>query len=430
MKLTTNRVDKKTVEITVEAGNDKLKKGLEHAYKDLAKKVNIPGFRKGKVPKQILLNNFGKEFFLEEAANHILPEIYEEVLNTVEEENMPLGRPQIEMVQLEEDKDFIFKIKADAKPQFELGEYKGIELTKEEVSITDEEVENELKRLQEKHSSIEEVEEGAKVKDGDTILLNFKGMVDKVPFEGGTAEDYNLQVGSKSFIDGFEEQLIGMGINEEKTIQVKFPEEYHSPDLAGKDAEFEVKINEIREKKLPELNDEFADNTSEFSTLEELKEDLRKNILEAKEAKALSEMKATAVEKAAANFDIEVPQAMIETQIDAFIQNMEMNMARQGLSLSQYLEYTEEKIEDLRAKYQSDAETAVKNSLVLEAIAKNENIEITDEDLEKEYARLAEMYKKEVSEIKDLLEKSGEIENMTNSMKSDRAVDVIINNSK
>ena len=317
-----------------------------------------------------------------------------------------------------------------AKPQFELGEYKGIELTKEEVSITDEEVENELKRLQEKHSSIEEVEEGAKVKDGDTILLNFKGMVDKVPFEGGTAEDYNLQVGSKSFIDGFEEQLIGMGINEEKTIQVKFPEEYHSPDLAGKDAEFEVKINEIREKKLPELNDEFADNTSEFSTLEELKEDLRKNILEAKEAKALSEMKATAVEKAAANFDIEVPQAMIETQIDAFIQNMEMNMARQGLSLSQYLEYTEEKIEDLRAKYQSDAETAVKNSLVLEAIAKNENIEITDEDLEKEYARLAEMYKKEVSEIKDLLEKSGEIENMTNSMKSDRAVDVIINNSK
>ncbi|MDD4343938.1 MAG: trigger factor [Eubacteriales bacterium] len=430
MKLTTNRVDKKTVEITVEAGNDKLKKGLEQAYKDVAKKVNIPGFRKGKVPKQILLNNFGKEFFLEEAANHILPEIYEEVLNTVEEENMPLGRPQIEMVQLEEDKDFIFKIKADAKPQFEVGEYKGIELEKQEVSVSEEEVQKELERLQEKHSSLEVVSEDAKVKDGDTILLNFKGMVDKVPFEGGTAEDYNLQVGSKSFIEGFEEQLIGMALNEEKTIQVKFPEEYHSPDLAGKDAEFEVKINEIREKKLPELNDEFADNTSEFATLAELKEDLKKNILEAKEAKANAELKATAVEKVAANFDIEIPQAMVETQIDAFIQNMEMNMARQGLSLNQYLEYTNEKIEDLRAKYQADAETAVKNSLVLEAIAKNENIEISDEDLEKEFTRLAEMYKKEVSEIKDLLEKSGEKENMINSMKSDKAVDLIIANSK
>lgn len=430
MKLTTNRVDKKTVEITVEAGNDKLKKGLEQAYKDVAKKVNIPGFRKGKVPKQILLNNFGKEFFLEEAANHILPEIYEEVLNTVEEENMPLGRPQIEMVQLEEDKDFIFKIKADAKPQFEVGEYKGIELEKQEVSVSEEEVQKELERLQEKHSSLEVVSEDAKVKDGDTILLNFKGMVDKVPFEGGTAEDYNLQVGSKSFIEGFEEQLIGMALNEEKTIQVKFPEEYHSPDLAGKDAEFEVKINEIREKKLPELNDEFADNTSEFATLAELKEDLKKNILEAKEAKSNAELKATAVEKVAANFDIEIPQAMVETQIDAFIQNMEMNMARQGLSLNQYLEYTNEKIEDLRAKYQADAETAVKNSLVLEAIAKNENIEISDEDLEKEFTRLAEMYKKEVSEIKDLLEKSGEKENMINSMKSDKAVDLIIANSK
>jgi len=430
MKLTTNRVDKKTVEITVEAGNDKLKKGLEQAYKDVAKKVNIPGFRKGKVPKQILLNNFGKEFFLEEAANHILPEIYEEVLNTVEEENMPLGRPQIEMVQLEEDKDFIFKIKADAKPQFEIGEYKGIELEKTEVAVSDEEVQKELERLQDKHSSLEVVPEDSKVKDGDTILLNFKGMVDKVPFEGGTAEDYNLQVGSKSFIEGFEDQLVGMALNEEKVIQVKFPEEYHSPDLAGKDAEFEVKINEIREKKLPELNDEFADNTSEFSTLAELKEDLKKNILEAKEAKANSELKASAVEKVAANFEIEIPQAMVETQIDAFIQNMEMNMARQGLSLNQYLEYTNEKIEDLRAKYQADAETAVKNSLVLEAIAKNENIEVTDEDLEKEYARLAEMYKKEVTEIKDLLEKSGEKENMINSMKSDKAVDLIIANSK
>jgi len=430
MKLTTNRVDKKTVEITVEAENDKLKKGLEKTYKDVAKKVNIPGFRKGKVPKQILINNFGKEYLLEEAANTILPEIYEEVLNTIEEENMPLGKPQIELVQLEEDKDFIFKIKADAKPEFEMAEYKGIELTKEEVSVSDEEVEEELKRLQDKHSSLELVEEGQKIKDGDTILLDFKGTLDGVPFEGGTAEDYNLQVGSKSFIEGFEEQLIGLGLNEEGKVQVKFPEEYHSPDLAGKDAEFEVKIKEIREKKLPELNDEFADDTSEFSTLQELKEDLKNNIKEAKEAKAKADLRAAAVEKAAENFDVEVPQAMVETQIDSFIQNMEMNMARQGLNLSQYLEYTDDTIENLRSKYQSDAEKAVKNSLVLEAIAKNEGIQINEEDLEKEYARLAEMYKKEVSEIKDLLEQSGEKQNMINSMKADKAVEVIIENSK
>lgn len=430
MKLTTKRIDSKTIEITVEAEKEKIAEGLERAYKDAAKKANIPGFRKGKVPKPILINNFGKEFFLEEAANHILPELYEEVLNTVEEENMPLGKPKIDLVQLEEDKEFIFTITADAKPEFEMGEYKNIEVTKDEVSVTDEEVEQELKNLQEKHSSLELVEEDAKCKDGDTVLLDFKGMIDKVPFEGGTAEDYTLQIGSKSFIEGFEEQLIGVGLGEEKTVQVKFPEEYHSPDLAGKEAEFEVKINEIREKKISELNDEFADNISEFSTLAELKEDLKNKIMTAKEARAEGELRAAAVEKVAENFEIEIPQAMIETQIDSFIQNMEMNMSRQGLSLNQYLEYTDETIENLRSKYQEDAEKAVKNSLVLEAIAKNEKIEITDKDLEEEYARLAKMYKKELSEVKDLLENTGEKENMITSMKSDKAVDVIIENLK
>ncbi len=430
MKLTAERIDKKTVEITVEAANEKVKKGLEAAYKDVAKKVNLPGFRKGKVPKPVLLNNFGKEFFLEEAANQILPELYEEVLNTIEEENLPLGKPEIEIVQLEEDKEFIFKIKADAKPQFDLGQYKDIELDKVAVEVTEEEIAAELKELQEKHSALEKVAEDKKVENGHTILLNFKGMLDKVPFEGGTAEDYSLEIGSGSFIPGFEEQLEGMALNEEKTIKVTFPEEYHSPDLAGQEAEFEVKITEIREKILPQLDDEFADNVSEFSTLAEFKEDLKKNLLEFKESKAEADLKAQAVEKAAANFEIEIPQAMIDTQIDSFIQNMEMNMARQGLSLSQYLEYTNDTIDNLRSKYQADAEQVVKNTLVLEAIAKHENIEISDEDMEAEFAKLAEMYKKEVKEIKELLEATGESENMINSMKADKAVDFIIANSK
>ena len=429
MKLTANRLDKKTVEITVEVESTRLNKGMERAYKDVAKKVNIPGFRKGKVPKAILLNNFGKEFFLEEAANHILPELYEEVLNTVEDANLPLGKPKIEMVQLEEGKEFIFKIVADAKPEFEMGEYKGITLTREEAVVSDEEVDQELARLQKKHSSLELVAEDAKVKDGDTILLNFKGMVDKVPFPGGTAEDYKLVVGSKSFIEGFEDQLLGMMLNEEKTIQVKFPEEYHSPDLAGADAEFEVKITEIREEKLPALDDEFADNVSEFATLEELKADLKAKMLADKQKRTDANLKAEAVEKAAANFEIEIPQAMVETQIDTFIQNMEMNMARQGLNLNQYLEYTGDKIEDIRAKYQDDATQAVKNTLVLEAIAKAENIEISEADLEAEYARLAEIYKKEVAEIKTLLERSGEMQNMINSMKADKAVELLIANA-
>ena len=430
MKLTAQRIDKKTVEITVEAANEKIKKGLEAAYKDVAKKVNIPGFRKGKVPKPVLLNNFGKEFFLEEAANQILPELYEEVLNTIEEENLPLGKPAIEIVQLEEDKEFIFKIKADAKPQFDLGQYKDIELEKVEVEVTEEEIAAELKELQEKHSALEKVAEDKKVAKGHTVLLNFKGMLNKVPFEGGTAEDYNLEIGSGSFIPGFEEQLEGMLLNEERTIQVTFPEEYHSPDLAGQDAEFEVKITEIREKILPQLDDEFADNISEFSTLAEFKEDLKKTLLEHKESRAEADLKAQAVEKAAANFEIEIPQAMIDTQIDSFIQNMEMNMARQGLNLSQYLEYTNDTIENLRSKYQADAEQVVKNTLVLEAIAENEKIEISDEDLQTEFAKLAEMYKKEVDEIKEILEATGERENMINSMKADKAVDFIIANSK
>ncbi len=430
MKLTTNRVDKKTVEITVEVPNEKIQKGLEVAYKDVAKKVNIPGFRKGKVPKQVLINNFSKEYFLEEAANHILPDVYEEVLNTVEEENAPLGKPQIEMVQLEEDKEFIFKIIADAKPEFEIGEYKGIELDKEEVEVTDEEVEEEIKRLQQKHSSLELVAEGNKVKEGDTLLIDFKGMLDGVPFEGGEAQDYKLEIGSKAFIEGFEEQLIGMEQGEEKTITVTFPEEYQNEDLAGKETQFEVTIKEIRETVMPEINDEFADNFSEFSTVAELKEDLKKNIELEKEKQADSELKAKAVEKASENFEVEIPQTMIETQIDSFIQNMEMNMARQGLSIQQYLQYTDDTMESLRAKYQDDAAKAVKNSLVLEAIAKNENVEITDEDVEAEFKRLADAYNKDVTEIKELVEKAGERDNMIQSLKSDRAVDIIIENSK
>jgi trigger factor len=430
MQVGTERIDKKQIELTIEVDEKKFEEGLQHAYKKVVKQINIPGFRKGKVPRKIIEQKFGIEILFEDAVDYVLPRAYAEALDTLDPDIEPVGKPEIDIVQLEADKPFIFKAKVEIKPEVELGEYKGLELEKIDTAISEEDVNQELENLRQRHAEMEVMGEGTAVENGDLVVIDFTGKKDGVPFEGGTAEDYTLEIGSGSFIPGFEEQIIGMTLGEEKTINVKFPEQYHSQELAGQPATFDVKVNEIKRKRLAELDDEFAKDVSEFETLQELKQDVENKLKSRKEEFADSQLKQAVIEKAAENADVDVPQAMVDTQIDNILQNFDYRLRMQGLSLENYLQYTNDTIENLREKYQEDAKKTVKEQLVLEAIAKKEGLEVQEADLEEEFKRLAETYKREPQEIKEQLEKQGQIEAMKHSIIIDKTIQFLIDNAK
>ncbi|MDK2823349.1 MAG: trigger factor [Clostridia bacterium] len=430
MQVSTERLDKKQVEITIEVDEKKFEEGLQHAYKKIVKKVNIPGFRKGKVPRKILEQRFGVEILFEDAVDYIMPPAYLEALNTLDESIQPVGKPEIDIVQLEVNKPFIFKAKVEIKPEVELGEYKGLELEKLDTVVTEEDVAKELENLRQRHAQLEVMPEGTPVENGDKVVIDFSGKKDGVPFEGGTAEDYTLEIGSGSFIPGFEEQIIGMKLGEEKTIEVTFPEEYHSKELAGQPATFDIKLKEIKRKKLADLDDEFAKDVSEFETLQELKADVENRLRNRKEENAKALLKQQAIEKAATNASVDIPQAMIETQIDNILQDFDYRLRMQGLSLDQYLKYSDESIENIREKYQDDAKKVVKEQLVLEAIAKAENIKVEQDDIDREIARLSEAYKQEPEKVKEILEKQGQMEAVEHSIIIDKAVEFLIANAK
>jgi len=430
MQVSTERLDKKQVELTIEVDEQKFEEGLKHAYKKIVKKVNIPGFRKGKVPRKILEQRFGVEVLFEDAIDYVMPQAYLEALDTLDETIIPVGKPEIDITQLEANKPFIFKAKVEVKPEVELGEYKGLELEKLNTAVTEEDVTNELENLRQRHSQLEVMGEDVEIENEDNVVIDFVGKQNGIPFEGGTAEDYTLKVGSGSFIPGFEEQLIGMKLGEEKVIEVTFPEEYHSNELAGKLATFDIKIKEIKRKMLAELDDEFAKDVSEFETLQELKVDVENRLREKNEDNAKAHLKKQAVEKAAQNAEVDIPQAMIDTQIDNIIQDFDYRLRMQGLSLNKYLEYSSETMESIREKYQDDAKKVVKEQLVLEAIAKVENTEALESDIEKEIERLAEVYKQEPEKVKEILEKQGQIDAVKHSIIIDKAVDLIIANAK
>lgn len=430
MQVSTERLDKKQVEITIEVDEKKFEEGLQHAYKKIVKKVNIPGFRKGKVPRKILEQRFGVEILFEDAVDYIMPPAYLEALNTLDESIQPVGKPEIDIVQLEVNKPFIFKAKVEIKPEVELGEYKGLELEKLDTVVTEEDVAKELENLRQRHAQLEVMPEGTPVENGDKVVIDFSGKKDGVPFEGGAAEDYTLEIGSGSFIPGFEEQIIGMKLGEEKTIEVTFPEEYHSKELAGQPATFDIKLKEIKRKKLADLDDEFAKDVSEFETLQELKADVENRLRNRKEENAKALLKQQAIEKAATNASVDIPQAMIETQIDNILQDFDYRLRMQGLSLDQYLKYSDESIENIREKYQDDAKKVVKEQLVLEAIAKAENIKVEQDDIDREIARLSEAYKQEPEKVKEILEKQGQMEAVEHSIIIDKAVEFLIANAK
>lgn len=430
MQVTTEKLDKKQIELTIEVDEQKFEEGLQYAYKKIVKQINIPGFRKGKVPRKILEQRFGVEIFFEDAVEYIMPQAYIEAVETLDESIVPVGKPEIDIVQLEPNKPFIFKAKVEIKPEVELGEYKGLELEKLDTAVTEEDVNKELEQLRQRHAQLEVVGEEGQVENGDFVVIDFVGKVNGEPFEGGTAEDYTLEIGSGTFIPGFEDQLVGMKLNEQKVIEVTFPADYHSEELAGKEATFDVTVKEIKRKKLAELDDEFAKDISEFETLQELKNDIENKLKKRKEENAQNHLREQAIAKASENAQVDIPQAMIDTQIDDILQNFDLRLRSQGLSLEKFLQYSQQTQESIREQYQEDAKKAVKNQLVLEAIAKAEGIEVEEEDLEKEFERLAEMYNQKKEEIKEILTQQGQIDAIKHSIRIDKAVDFIIANAK
>ncbi|MCY8341491.1 trigger factor [Bacillus haynesii] len=409
--------------LTVEVDADTFNKALDDAFKKVVKQVSIPGFRKGKVPRGLFEQRFGVEALYQDALDILLPVEYPKA---VEEAGIePVDRPEIDVEKIEKGENLIFTAKVTVKPEVKLGEYKGLGIEKDDTAVTDEDVQNELKSLQERQAELV-VKEDGKVEEGDTVVLDFEGFVDGEAFEGGKAENYSLEVGSGSFIPGFEDQLVGLETGAEKDVEVTFPEEYHAEELAGKPAVFKVKIHEIKAKELPELDDEFAkDVDEEVETLAELTEKTKKRLEEAKENEADAKLREELVVKAAENAEADIPQAMIDTELDRMMKEFEQRLQMQGMNLELYFQFSGQDENALKEQMKEDAEKRVKSNLTLEAIAKAENLQVTDEEVEEELSKMAEAYNMPVENIKQAI---GSTDGMKEDLKVRKAIDFLVEN--
>ncbi|MFP7231073.1 trigger factor [Bacillus subtilis] len=409
--------------LTVEVDAETFKTALDDAFKKVVKQVSIPGFRKGKIPRGLFEQRFGVEALYQDALDILLPVEYPKA---VEEAGIePVDRPEIDVEKIEKGESLIFTAKVTVKPEVKLGEYKGLGIEKDDTAVTDEDVQNELKALQERQAELVVKEEGA-VEEGNTVVLDFEGFVDGEAFEGGKAENYSLEVGSGSFIPGFEDQLIGLEAGAEKDVEVTFPEEYHAEELAGKPAVFKVKIHEIKAKELPELDDEFAkDIDEEVETLAELTEKTKKRLEEAKENEADAKLREELVLKASENAEIDVPQAMINTELDRMLKEFEQRLQMQGMNLELYTQFSGQDEAALKEQMKEDAEKRVKSNLTLEAIAKAENLEVSDEEVDAELSKMAEAYNMPVENIKQAI---GSTDAMKEDLKVRKAIDFLVEN--
>ncbi|MCM8508000.1 MULTISPECIES: trigger factor [Bacillus amyloliquefaciens group] len=409
--------------LTVEVDADTFKTALDDAFKKVVKQVSIPGFRKGKVPRGLFEQRFGVEALYQDALDILLPVEYPKA---VEEAGIePVDRPEIDVEKIDKGESLIFTAKVTVKPEVKLGDYKGLGIEKDDTAVTDEDVQNELKALQERQAELVVKEEGA-VENGDTVVLDFEGFVDGEAFEGGKAENYSLEVGSGSFIPGFEEQLTGLEAGAEKDVEVTFPEEYHAEELAGKPAVFKVKIHEIKAKELPELDDEFAkDIDEEVETLAELTEKTKKRLEEAKENEADAKLREELVLKASENAEADVPQAMIDTELDRMLKEFEQRLQMQGMNLELYTQFSGQDENALKEQMKEDAAKRVKSNLTLEAIAQAENLEVTDEEVEAELTKMAEAYNMPVENIKQAI---GSTDAMKEDLKVRKAIDFLVEN--
>ncbi|PWA12255.1 trigger factor [Pueribacillus theae] len=414
--------------LTVEVTSDRFNDALDQAFKKVVKQINVPGFRKGKVPRKIFEQRFGVEALYQDALDIILPEAYTEAVDETGIE--PVDRPEVDIEQMEKGQSLIFKATVTVKPEVKLGDYKGLEVEEQDTTVTDEDVQKELTRLQENQAELVIVEDG-EAQEGDTVVIDFDGYVDGEPFEGGKSENYSLELGSGSFIPGFEEQLIGEKAGTEKDVNVTFPEEYHAEELAGKDAVFKVKIHEIKRKELPELDDEFAkDVDEEVETLDALKEKLRNQLEEDKKHQAKHAKEDAVVEQATNNAEIDLPEVMIETELDRMVQDFGQRLQMQGMTLDMYYQFSGQDENALRDQMKEDAEFRVRTNLTLEAISEAENIEATDEEVEAEINKMAETYNMEVEQIKGMLNMQGGNEAVKRDVIIRKTVDFLVENSK
>ena len=426
MSLQVEKLEKNMAKLTIEASAEDFEKAIQKVYLKARGKINIPGFRKGKAPRKLIEKMYGTGVFYEDAANDLIPTAYAEALKDCDLEIV--SRPEINVTQIEAGKPFIFTAEVAVKPEVTLGEYKGVEVEKSDVEVTEEDINKEVDKERENNSRTIDVDDRA-VENGDIIKLDFDGSVDGVPFEGGKAENYTLTIGSGSFIPGFEDQLIGTKIGEEKDVTVTFPEDYHEKSLAGKEAVFKCKVNAISVKELPEADDEFASEVSEFETLAEYKEDIKKKLTEKKEKAARAKKEAQAIEKAVENATMEIPDAMIDTQVQSMMEDFARRMQSQGLSMEQYFQFTGMDVKKMHDQMKPEALKRIQNSLVLEAVAKAENIEISDEKVDEEIAKMAEAYKMEVEKLKDLIGES-EKDQMKKDLAVQAAADLIADAAK
>lgn len=411
--------------LTVEVSAEKVNEGLTAAFNKVVKTVNVPGFRKGKMPRPMFEKRFGVESLYQDALDILLPEAYG---NAIDETGIePIDRPDIDIEQMEKGKELIFKATVQVKPEVTLGEYKGLEVEEFDATVTDEDVAKELETLQSRQAELVVKEEGT-AELGDTVVLDFEGFVDGEAFEGGKAENHSLELGSGSFIPGFEEQLVGLATGESKDVEVSFPEEYHAAELAGKPAVFKVTLHEIKGKELPALDDEFAkDVDDEVETLDALKEKIRTRLEDSKKHEAEHHLRDSLVEKAAENAQVEIPEVMVTSEVNRMLQEFEQRLQMQGMNLELYFQFSGQDENALREQMKEEAVNRVRVALTLEAIAKAENIEASDEDVNAELEKMAGMYNMTVDNIKQAL---GGLEGIKGDLQKQKAVEFLIENKK
>ncbi|HLT54537.1 MAG TPA: trigger factor [Bacillota bacterium] len=412
--------------LTFEVPAEEFDKALDQAFKKVVKDVQIPGFRKGKVPRSIFEKRFGVEALYQDAVDIVLPEAYRKAVD--ETDIFPIDSPEVDIEQIEKGKDLIFTAVVEVKPDVTLGEYKGLEVEELPVEVTDEDVEEEIKRIQERHAELVVKEEG-EIEEGDTAVIDFEGFMDGEAFEGGKGENYSLEIGSGQFIPGFEEQLIGKKAGEEVEVEVTFPEEYHAEDLAGKPATFKVKIHEVKYKELPELDDEFAkDVDDEAETLEQLKEKKKEELIKSKQQESDNAKRQQLVEKATENASVDIPEVMIDTELEQMMREFEQNLQMQGMTMEMYEQFSGQDEDALKEQMKEDAEKRVKTNLTLEAIAKAENLEVTEEEVNEELEKMASMYGMEAKQLLPLL--GGNTSTIKGDLQLRKAIDFLVEHCK
>jgi len=427
MKATWEKIEKNLGVLEVEVEAERVASALDKAFQKVVKKINVPGFRKGKVPRAIFESRFGVESLYQDAIDILLPEVYTEAID--ETNIFPVDRPEVDVEQFEKGQSFKFKAKVTVKPEVTLGDYKGIEVAAINTEVSEEELNEELTRMQERHAELVVIDEEA-AQNGDVTVIDFDGSVDGVPFEGGKGERYSLELGSNSFIPGFEDQVVGMATGDFKDVTVTFPETYHAEELAGKEAVFKVKVHEIKRKQLPELDDEFAKDVSEFDTLDEYKEDLKKQIAARKENEGKAARESAVVEAVGANAEVEIPEAMVQTEVQNMVRDFDNRLRAQGMNLDLFLNFSGQTIEDLQGQMKADAEKRVRNNLVLEQIAKAEKIEATEEEITKELADMSDAYKRSPEEIRNILAANGALSSLNEEVLLRKTIEFLLANSK